>query len=113
MASLIKGIEVILYEKTATGTDAFGATVYTETPVTVGNVLVSPVSSDDLTDDQQLNGRKEICELSIPKKNTNVWEDSTVEIQGQKWRTFGFVQKYITENVPLDWDKKVKAERYG
>ena len=113
MASLIRGITVTLYEKTVTGTDAFGADTYTEIPVEVENILVSPVASDDIQDGNQLNGRKMVCELSIPKENTNVWENSTVEFWGKRWRTFGFVQQYITENVPLDWDRKVKAELYG
>lgn len=113
MASLIKGITVTLYEKTATGVDDFNAPIYTETPVEVENVLVSPVSSDDLQDDIQLNGKKAVYELSIPKKNTSVWENATVEFWGKKWKTFGFVQRYITENVPLDWDRKVKVELVG
>lgn len=113
MASLIRGITVTLFEKTVTGADAFEAPIYTETPVEVTNVLISPVSSEDLTGEAQLDGKKEVCEISIPKKNTNTWENCRVEFRGQKWRTFGFVQQLITENVPLDWDRKVKAERYG
>jgi hypothetical protein len=113
MASLIKGITVTLFEKIKTGENDFGAAIYKETPVTVENVLVSPVSSGEMTTDEQLDGNLEICELSIPKKNTNAWENSIVEFRDQKWKTFGFVQQYITENVPLDWDKKVRAKRYG
>lgn len=113
MASLIKGIPVILYEKTRTGTDAFNAPVYTVVPVKVDNVLISPVSTEDLVDENGMTGRRAVCEISIPKKNTNDWENTTVEFLGQKWRTYGFVQSYLTENVPLDWDRKVRAERYG
>lgn len=113
MASLIRGTTVTLYEKTVTGTDSFNAPVYTETPVTVENVLISPVSSEDLTGEEQLKGRKELCELSIPKKNMNHWENSRVEFRGQKWHTVGFVQQLMPENTPLDWDRKVRAERYG
>ena len=36
---MLKGIDIILYEKTKTGEDAFHAPIYTETPVTVHNVL--------------------------------------------------------------------------
>ena len=43
--ALIKGIPVILYERTQTGEDAFHAPVYTETPVTVENVLITPVAN--------------------------------------------------------------------
>lgn len=113
MASLIRGITVTLYEKTVTGTDAFNATVYSEAPVKVDNVLVSPASSEDLTGEEQLEGKKEICVIHIPKENANNWENSRVEFRGQKWKTFGFVQQYITGNVPMDWDKQIKAERYG
>lgn len=113
MASLIKGITVTLYEKVKTGVDAIGSPIYRESAVDVENVLISPVSSDDLPEDIRLDGKKEICEISIPKKNTSAWENCRVEFRGQKWRTFGFVQQLITENVPLDWDRKVKAERYG
>lgn len=115
MASLIRGITVTLYEKAVAGVDAFNAPVYAETPVTVENVLVSPATTiaGEITDDNQLTGYKETYELSIPKKNTNVWENVTVEFWGKKWKTVGPVQQLITENVPLDWDRKVKAERYG
>ena len=43
--ALIEGIPVILYERTQTGEDAFHAPVYTETPVTVENVLITPVDN--------------------------------------------------------------------
>ena len=113
MASLIRGITVTLFEKTKSGEDAFGAAIYEEKPVAVENVLISPVNGEDQTDDNRLDGKKEICEISIPKKNANAWENSRVEFRGQKWCTFGFVQQLITGNVPLDWDRKVRAERYG
>lgn len=113
MASLIKGIPVKLFEKTEAGTDATGATVYLETPVTVKNVLVSPVSSEDLVSDEQLRGKKQVCELHIPKEDTHKWENSRVEIRGQMWETFGFAQEYDPALTPLDWNKKVKAERHG
>lgn len=113
MASLIRGIAVTLFEKTVTGVDAFNAHTYQETPVTVKNVLVSPASSDELEGENQLEGKKEICTLHIPKNDTHSWENSRVEFRGQKWRTFGFVQEYIPENTPLDWGRQVKAVRYG
>lgn len=111
--ALIKGITVTLYEKTVTGADVFGALICTETPVAVKNVLVSPVSSEDLVTDEQLRGKKQVVELHIPKGDTHNWENSRVEIRGQMWETFGFVQEYDPDLTPLDWNKKVKAERYG
>ena len=114
MASLIKGMPVVLHEKVRTGVDAFEAPIYTKVPVTVKNVLVAPVGeSGGFTEDNQLNGKKAVYQLSIPKGDTHRWEDSTVEFWGQKWRTVGFVQQLMTANVPLDWDKHIRVERYG
>lgn len=113
MASLIKGITVKLWEKTVTGEDAFKNPVYEETAVAVENVLVTPVSADDIVSDLQLYGKKAVYELSIPKGDTHTWEDRTVEFFGQKWRTFGFCQQLIAALVPLDWDRKIRVERYG
>ena len=113
MASMIKGITVKLLEKTVIGEDAFKHPVYEETAVEVENVLVTPMSTDDIVAELQLSGKKAVYELSIPKGDKHIWEDRTVEFFGQKWKTFGFCQQYITENVPLDWDRKIRVERYG
>lgn len=113
MRCMIQGIPVVLYDRVQTGTDAFGVPVYTETPVTVENVLVTPSSAADIVSDLQLYGKKAVYELSIPKGDTHVWEDRKVEFFGESWRAFGFSQQYIEENVPLRWNKKIKVERYG
>lgn len=112
MASQIKGITVKLFETTQTGVDAFKAPVYFEIPVEVGNVLVCPVSTTDVVSDLQLYGKRAEYELCIPKGDTHDWQDKCVEFFGQKWRTFGFPQQWIEENVPLDWNLRVKVERY-
>lgn len=113
MAALIKGITVTLYERTQTGKDAFNAPVYDETPVSVENVLVSPVASAEIVNDLQLYGKRAEYELCIPKGDTHVWDDRTVEFFGSTWRTFGFSMLLIDDMVPLDWNRKVKVARYG
>lgn len=110
---MIRGIPIVLYDRIQTGTDDFGAPIYTETPVTVENVLVTPSTSDDIVSDLQLYGKKAVYELSIPKGDTHVWEDRKVEFFGAVWHTFGFSRQYIAENVPLSWNAKIKVERYG
>ena len=110
---LIKGITVRLYQRTRSGVDELNAPIYTESAVDVENVLVSPVSVDDLIQDAKLYGKKAVYELHIPKGDTHNWENVTVEFFGQRWKTFGFVSEYIEELAPLDWNKKVKVERYG
>ena len=54
----IKGITVTLYEKTQTGSDAFGVPIYTEIPAKIDNVLVAPVSGDEIVNDLDLYGKR-------------------------------------------------------
>lgn len=113
MSSLIRGITVRLYVSTQTGVDAFNAPIYAEYPVFIENVLVSPVGTEDIVAGTQLYGKKAVYELSIPKDDTHDWQDKRVEFFGQMWRTFGIPMQYVGQNVPLDWNIKVKVERYG
>ena len=79
----------------------------------VENVLVSPVSAEDLVGETQLNGKRAVYELCIPKGDNHDWQDKRVEFFGQMWRTFGIPLQWIEKNVPLDWNIKIKVERYG
>lgn len=56
---MIKGIPVKLYERTASGTDTFGHPIYTETPVTVEDVLVAPASTTEVLDMLNITGKKQ------------------------------------------------------
>lgn len=113
MVSAIKGITVVLYDLAQIAVDDFNSPVYQETAVHVENVLVTPAATAPITGDLQLNGKRVEYELSIPKDDTNDWENRVVEFFGCKWKTVGFPQEWIKENVPLDWNRKVLVERYG
>lgn len=113
MQSMIRGIPVTLYEKNQTGTDALNAPIYEETPVVVQNVLVTPVSSEDAAEALRLYGKQTVYELCIPKGDAHAWEDSRVDFFGQSFLTIGFVQEYIEANLPLAWNRKIKAVCYG
>lgn len=110
---MIRGITVTLYERTQTGTDAFHAPIWTETPVDVENVLVTPSGEQDVISDLQLYGKRSEYELSIPKGDTHVWEGARVDFFGESWRCFQFSRSWIEANVPLKWNRKIKVERYG
>lgn len=110
---MIRGITILLYEKQQTGTDAFHAPIYEETPVEVPNVLVGEPSAEDIVNEMQLYGKRIAYTLAIPKGDTHDWNDVTVEFFGQKWRTYGGVTQGIETMIPLSWNKKVKVERYG
>ena len=112
MARFIKGMSVTLYERTQTGTDEFNRPVYSETPVVVDNVLVGEPTTDDITNDLQVYGKRLAYTLAIPKGDAHVWHDVHVEFWGQKFHTYGAPTQGIEDNIPLDWNKKVKVERY-
>lgn len=110
--SRIKGIQVTLYTQTETSTDPFGAPIYSETAVTVDDVLVAPASATEVLDTVNLYGKKAVYTLAIPKGDTHTWADKKVEFFGQAWHVFGIEQEGIEENIPLRWNKKVLVERY-
>lgn len=111
--AMIKGIDVILYDKVKVGTDEFNQDIVEETPIVVKNVLVTPTSTTDILSDIQLHGKKSVYQLAIPKTDENAWEDRKVKFFGQTFHTFGFLQKGIDENIPLGWNGKISVERYG
>ena len=108
--AMIKGIDVILYEKVKTGMDAFHQDSYR--PITVPNVLVSPASSNDIETTVNLTGRKAVYSLAIPKTDTHTWEGCRVSFFGAVWRVIGLPQVGIEANIPLEWNAKVMVERY-
>lgn len=105
------GITVTLYEKTQTGVDALNDPVYSLTPVDVDNVLVGQPETDDITDSISLYGKRIAYWLGLPKGDSHNWTDTTVEIWGKPFRTFGDVVQGIEANVPTAWHKKVRVER--
>lgn len=109
----IRGIDVILYEKTKVDEDAFGAPIYTETEVTVKNVLVIPSEqATEIIDDLRLEGKKAVYVLAIPKGDNHNWKDVKVKFFNETFKTFGMPKQGIEEMIPLDWNKKVMVERY-
>lgn len=108
----IKGITVILIDKVQDGVDGFDHPIYKEVETPVENVLVSPVTSDDVLSTTNLYGKKAVYVLGIPKGDKNKWEDRTVKFFDQTFKTFGKATQGIDDLVPLDWNKKVWVEVY-
>lgn len=108
----MQGIQVILYNATQSGTNSFGEPIYTETAVTVDNVLVAPASASEILDAVNLYGRKAIYTLGIPKGDTHDWENRKVKFFDEDWRVFGIPLEGIDDLVPTPWNKKVMVERY-
>lgn len=109
----MRGMTVQLVEKVQTGTDAFGAPVYSETLEDVHDVLVGQPSTEDVNTSVSLYGKMIHYVLGIPKGDQHDWSDAEVVIWGHRFRTVGFPQRGISANIPLRWDQNVKVERYG
>lgn len=110
---LIQGQTVRLYDRQEIGKDAFNATIYDDIAVDVENVLICPVSTQDIVADMQLYGKKAEYELHIPKADEHTWENRIVEFYGNKWKTYGIPLKWMGELTPGAWNQKVRVERYG
>lgn len=110
---LIKGIDVVLYEKEKIGTDKFNRSIYKENEIVVENVLVYPVSNDEIVNELSLTGKKASYVLCIPKGDTYNWLNSKVKFFDKEFLTFGFYTEYIEDNIPLKWNKKIYCDIYG
>lgn len=108
----IHGIQITLIDKQVVSVDPFGTPVVKDVEILVDNVLVSPSSTDDVTNQLSLTGKKAVYTLAIPKGDMHDWENKEVIFFGQKWRTVGFATEGIESMIPLDWNKKVMVERY-
>ena len=112
---MIKGITIQLVKRTLTGYNAFHEPEYTDTKISVDNVLVGEPSTDDITNALQLYGKKVAYTLAIPKGDTNDWADTFVVLPepfAGTYKTIGYPTAGIEANIPLKWNKKVKIERY-
>lgn len=112
----MKGITVILVEKTQTGTDELNHPIYEDSFIEVDDVLVGEPSQDEITNTMSLYGKEAKYTLAIPKGDTHDWTDTEVILplpfEG-KYKTIGYPTAGIEANIPLRWNKKVKVERYG
>lgn len=109
---IIRGTEVILINKKEVGRDPLGAPIYEDIEIKVDNVLISPTSSEDITTQLNLTGKKALYTLAIPKGDKNIWEDQEVRFFGKRWRVFGASLEGIEDLIPLSWNKKVMVQLY-
>lgn len=109
----MRGIKVVLYERTQVGVDELNNAVYEDVPVVVDDVLVGQPSTDDITNSLSLYGKKLDYVLGIPKGDTHKWKDAEIEFFGKKFRSFGDVIEGIEANVPTRWHKQVRVQHYG
>ena len=109
----MRGVTITLYDKVQIGIDDFNRPVYEDIPRNIENVLIGEPTTDQIIDELNLSGKRLAYTLAIPKGDTHEWTDRKVEFFGEVFRTFGRPTQGIDHLIPLDWNKKVKVERYG
>ena len=108
----IHGIQITLIDKQVVSTDPFGSPVVKDVEITIDNVIVAPATTDDVTSQMSLTGKKISYTIGIPKGDTNDWENKEVRFFGKRWKTVGIPLEGIESMIPLEWNKKVMVERY-
>lgn len=108
---MIKGIPVILKTVIQTGVDGFNRAIYDTADVIVDNVLVAPVSDEEIVNELNLSGRRAVYQLGIPKGDTHDWENREVVFFCETFRCIGMPTQGVDAMIPLWWNKKVKVER--
>lgn len=109
---MIKGITVILLEKTAVGVDKYNKPVYSYARIPIDNVLVAPASADEQKEALEMYNRKAVYTLGIPKGDTHTWEGQKVEFWGKTYEVVGIPLSGIDDLIPLEWNTKVKVALY-
>lgn len=79
----LRGIDISLY-------------ISENSTVTVSNVLVGDPSDGKFT-------------LAIPKGDDHDWLDAKVGFFGRTFRTIGYPEEGIEENMPLSWNKQIRV----
>jgi hypothetical protein len=112
VVDVLQGITITLYNRVQTGTDAFNRPIYEDVQTTVDNVLIGEPNTEDIVNEMNLSGKRLAYTLAIPKGDNHEWKDAVVEFFGERFRTFGAPTQGIEDMIPLQWNKKVKVERY-
>ena len=108
----IHGIQITLIDKQVVSVDPFGSPVVKDVEITIDNVIVAPATTEDVTSQMSVTGKKISYTLGIPKGDMHDWENKEVRFFGKRWKTVGIPLEGIEELIPLEWNKKVMVERY-
>lgn len=103
------GETVYVETRTAGTPDRFNATTYTYSETQVDNVLVSPGTSQDVSDPNRPEGVVVHYTLYFPKTYTGNLEGLRVKVRGQLYDVIGHPDRYYP--CPTSWDMTVMVGR--
>ena len=112
MVLMLRGEPVVYVGRVQSGVDPFGQPRWDEVEETVENVLIAPVSSSDIVDNQELHGVTELYRLGIPKGDAHDWTRCKVRFWGKTWESVGTPQRGIDDLIPLAWGQNVTVKRF-
>lgn len=106
---LIRGVDVEVSRHVRTGTDRYGAPVYSTSTETVAGVLPQPGACADL-DASRPEGARVDMTFHFPKGRAGGLKGATVSYGGRSYRVVGDPRPYAAPNVPGPWDTPVECE---
>lgn len=108
----IKGIPIILINKVDSGEkNELGEVIFNITEKTINNVLVAPTNSDDIPQNLDLDLKRTLYTLAIPKNDNNLWSNAEVRFFNQTFKVISEPIQGIDDLIPLSWNKKIIVER--
>lgn len=108
---MFRGEDVVIYTRTPSGqVDDFNQPIYTETSLTVSNVLVAPGPRTDLEGSLRPDGDRVVYTLHFPKTYKGSLRDTQIEVRGQRFSVIGDPKPYTLSNTPTFWYMPVEVE---
>jgi len=127
---MIRGTSITVVHRTMTGRDDMGEPVFTTWRDTVGNVLITPSSTDEMDESNRMFGVTCDLTLHFPKSYTASLEGCTVILpppygdavptttttttgQGTEraYRVLGDPKPYMPDNTPTPWNRNAMVVR--
>lgn len=107
----MKGEEVTVLHFVADGVDELGApTGSWITEAIVGDVLVAPASTTDLTGSIRPDGDRVDLTVHMPRTYNAALRGRRMVVRGVTYEVVGAPQAYIAANTPTRWDRPVSLK---
>jgi hypothetical protein len=104
---------VTLYNKVEGAVDEFNRPVETDSnPITVSGCVVGQPTSDDVTNEMNLSGKRISYWIFIPNGDTHTWENSYVVIGSRKYSTIGIPVESFADMKMIPCNRKIAVEVY-
>ena len=108
---MIRGEDVTVLRKSASGTDAMGEPDITWESETVPDVLWSQAESERLSDGTRPGGTDDTVTFHFPKAYTDDLSGCRISVQGRIYDVLGDPIGYIPAITPGKWNRTVTGRK--